>query len=314
MSAPLLLPITAACAGFVSVLLLVLGISGALSSRGKLSRLEERMSGRPHRPAPRQPLRQRLAGTMGRTAATLGQRVAPADPDEMSKLALRLLRAGYPGSGAPAAFWGAKLAATVVGALIGLGGKFLLDGQGVGGSLLLTIVPAAAGLYLPDIWLSLAIKRRKQAILHALPDALDLLVVCVESGMGLDQALARVGSELRAAAPTLSGEFKTLILELRAGMKRADALRSLARRVDLEDMNSLVTLINQADTFGTSIAGTLRVYSDALRTTRTQRAEERAAKMPVKLLFPLVFFIMPALFVAIMGPAAIQLMKVFSRF
>ena len=122
-----------------------------------------------------------------------------------------------------------------------------------------------------------------------------------------------MSSELRLTSPVLADELRTVTLELRAGKGRGDALRNLARRVAVDDITSLVTLIVQADAFGTSVAQTLRVYSDSLRTTRYQRAEENAAKMPVKILFPLIFFILPALFVTIMGPAALKLMQVFDK-
>ncbi|NJB67261.1 tight adherence protein C [Desulfobaculum xiamenense] len=318
MNMQMLIPLVASLVGFIAVLLLVLGVTGAVNTRNKLSNLDSRMSARGGdrtRNAQREAgLAERLASAASRSAERLGERVKPASAEELNALAIRLVRGGYPSHNASAAFWGAKLCLTILGGGAGLCAKLVTPDMPLGLTLIAITIPAAIGLYLPDVWLSWRIATRRREVLYSLPDALDLLVVCVESGMGLDQALNRVGNELSMASPTLSGEFKTLILELRAGMKRADALRNLALRVDLEDMNSLVTLINQADAFGTSIAGTLRVYSDALRTTRRHRAEEAAAKMPVKLLFPLIFCIMPALFVAIMGPAAIQLMRAFSRF
>jgi len=137
-------------------------------------------------------------------------------------------------------------------------------------------------------------------------------VVCVEAGMGLDAAISRVGEEIRFTDRELSDELRLLNLELRAGKTRLEALRNLARRVNLEDMNSLVTLLVQTEKFGTSIAQALRVYSDTFRTKRYQAAEELAAKLPVKLLFPLIFFIFPAIFVVILGPAVIQIIQTFT--
>jgi len=197
---------------------------------------------------------------------------------------------------------------------------FLLLRMGVlaGLSLLPTLAFCAClvffGFYLPDIWLRVRTARRKKRIFNGLPDALDLLVVCVEAGMGLDGAISRVGEEIRLSDRELSDELRLLNLELRAGKARQEALRNLARRVDLEDMNSLVTLLVQTDRFGTSIAQALRVYSDTFRTKRFQAAEELAAKLPVKLLFPLIFFIFPALFVAILGPAAISVIQVLGQY
>jgi len=167
------------------------------------------------------------------------------------------------------------------------------------------------GLYLPNLWLRLKIAKRKNKIFEGIPDALDLLVVCVEAGMGLDSAIYRVGEEIMLTNQPLSDELKLYNLEMRAGKSRRDSLKSLALRVDLEEIRSLVTLLIQAEKFGTSIAHSLRVYSDSFRTKRFQRAEEIAAKLPVKLIFPLMFFIMPALFVVLVGPAAISLYQGF---
>ena len=169
------------------------------------------------------------------------------------------------------------------------------------------VLSALLGFYLPDIWLRQKTDKRKEKILNALPDALDLLVVCVESGMGLDSAIYRVAQEMRLNSPELSDELQLMNLELRAGKSRRDALKNLALRTNLEEINSLVTLLIQTDQFGTSMADALRIYSDSYRTQRYQRAEELAAKLPVKLIFPLVVFIFPALFVVLLGPAAISI-------
>lgn len=149
--------------------------------------------------------------------------------------------------------------------------------------------------------------------MEGFPDALDLLVVCVESGMGLDAAIDRVGEEMKLSNAPLSEELRLYNMEMRVGKSRVDALKSLAGRTDLEDMKSLVTLLIQTDKFGTSMAQALRIHSDTMRGQRHQRAEEKAAKLPVKLLIPLVFCIFPALFVVILGPAIIQTIRVFNR-
>ena len=146
-----------------------------------------------------------------------------------------------------------------------------------------------------------------------LPDALDLLVVCVEAGMGLDQAINRVAEEIKLTNDVLSDEFKLFNLEMRAGKPRQEAMKDLALRIDLEDMNNLVNLLIQTDRFGTSIAQALTVYSDTFRTKRFMHAEEVAAKLPVKLVLPLILFIFPSLFVAIAGPAAIRVFQVFFK-
>ena len=175
--------------------------------------------------------------------------------------------------------------------------------------LVLVIFFAAAGFYLPDVFLYRRSQIRKKKIFEGFPDALDLMVVCVEAGMGLDAAIKRVGDEMAIKSKVLSEEFRMLSLELRAGKPRADALRNLAMRTDLEDVASLVTLLIQTDKFGTRVAQALRVHSDAMRTKRYQRAEEIAGKLPVKMVFPLIFFIFPSLFVTIIGPAVIRIYR-----
>ena len=178
-------------------------------------------------------------------------------------------------------------------------------------ALAVCIFLAVVGLYLPHLWLRLKIAKRKNKIFEGIPDALDLMVVCVEAGMGLDSAMNRVGEEMSLSNKPLSDEFKLYNLEMRAGTSRKEALRNLAMRTDLEEVRSLVTLLIQADKFGTSIAQSLRVYSDSFRTKRFQRAEELAATLPVKLIFPLILFIVPAFFVVLVGPAAISLYRGF---
>jgi len=301
------LPLAAAVLGFVSVLLVVLAVGNILTTRSQSARVRSRLLGETSSSG------RTLSGTLTAGATRLGQKLGPTDGEQLNHTALRLVRAGFNSPNAPLIFFGTKAVLALV-ATLGVGAVKILTGMAVPAGLLalIFVLPACLGLYLPGLWLSVRISKRRREILNAMPDALDLLVVCVEAGMGLDQAMARVTREIGLTSPVLGQELYTVILELRAGMPRADALRNLAHRVDLEDVTSLVTLMVQADAFGTSIAQTLRVYSDALRTTRYQRAEEIAAKMPVKLLFPLVFCILPALFVAIMGPAGIKLMHTFS--
>ncbi len=144
---------------------------------------------------------------------------------------------------------------------------------------------------------------------EGLPEALDLLVVCVESGNGLDAAINRVGEEMKLSNPVVSEEFKLLSLETRAGKPRADALRSLSERTDLDEVSSLVTLVIQTERFGTSIGQALRVHADSMRTKRYQKAEEIAQKMPVKLIFPLFLFIFPAILIVVLGPAVISIFR-----
>ena len=224
---------------------------------------------------------------------------------------LVFLRAGIRSENAPLAFWGAKYVMGILfPAMFLFCRPMLLRPTKPSFTLLLCLCLVMVGFYIPDLWLKLKTSQRKEQIQDALPDALDLLVVCVEAGMGLDQALHRVGEEMRMSCPAISDEFKLFTLEVRAGKEKRDALKNLSLRTDLEDINSLVTLLIQAEKFGTSIAHSLRVYSDSFRTKRAQKAEEVAAKLPVKLMFPLGMFIFPAMFIVILGPGVIRIFRV----
>ncbi len=169
------------------------------------------------------------------------------------------------------------------------------------------VLAASAGYYLPDLILNRLIARRRRRLFRAFPDALDLMRVCVQAGLSLDAALDRVGREMALASPELSEEFSLTSLELRAGLARADGLRHLAQRVNLKEIDALASMLVQADRFGSSVAESLQVHSEALRTQRRLAAEEAAAKLPVKLLVPLVFCVFPALLLVLIGPALISL-------
>jgi tight adherence protein C len=175
----------------------------------------------------------------------------------------------------------------------------------------LVIAAAALGYYLPDVLLNGRIQRRQLALSHAFPDALDLLRLCVQAGLGLDAAIDRVGREMRHARPELSEEFALTGLALRGGSSRADALRNLSQRVGLKDIDALVSMLIQADRFGTSVSESLAVHAEALRTQRRLRAEEAGAKLPVKLLIPLIFCVFPSLLTVLLGPVAVTLAREF---
>lgn len=242
---------------------------------------------------------------------SLGVRVKPKTEGEISHLPKTFLKAGYRGENVAVIFFGVKtFLAILLAAGFFLAKLLILKTLTPLHFMFLLVLLALIGFYLPDLWLRLRIVRRKEEIVKGFPDALDLLVVCVEAGVGLDAAINRVGEEMKLSNKVLSEEFRVLSLELRAGKSRQDALRNLTLRTDLEDVSSLVTLLIQTDKFGTSVAQALRVHSDSMRTKRHQRAEEMAAKLPVKLVFPLIVFIFPSLFVAILGPAAIRIFRV----
>lgn len=250
-------------------------------------------------------LKDSLLGTFARA----GNWVKPGDKGaDLSNLRKRFHTAGIRHPGAPGIFWGARvLFAALLPALVFFG-VLVSNNKLVPFQILLIVLAAAAlGFYIPEVILDLRIRWRKEKIVQGFPDALDLLVVCVEAGMGIDAAINRVAEEIRLSSPVLSDEFRLLNLELRAGKARADALRNLGARTDVEEVRSFATLLIQTDRFGTSVAQALRVHSDAMRTQRYHRAEELAAKLPVKLMFPLIMFIFPAIIVVIVGPAAIQI-------
>lgn len=233
----------------------------------------------------------------------LGEKV-PRSPAEMGKLRLRLVQAGFRRSDALPILFGIRVALAL--ALFTAFATPVL----VRPNALLALGGLGVGYVLPAIFVARMAKRRQHRIQLALADALDLLVVSVEAGLGLDQAMVRVGEELAGAYRDLSDEFRLVNLELRAGKGRPEALRNLADRTGVDDLSSLVAMLVQTDRFGTSVANSLRVYSETLRTKRRQRAEEAAAKTGVKMVFPLVFCIFPAIFVVTIGPAAIQFVKV----
>ncbi|MBP1748760.1 MAG: hypothetical protein H6Q52_1299 [Deltaproteobacteria bacterium] len=230
-----------------------------------------------------------------------------------SERRLKYYRAGMTNVNSPTLFSAIKilLVVLVLGAFYFNFDRILQALGSVALTAVLGILAVLLGVYLPELYLKMRTRARKRRIDEGMPDALDLLVVCVEAGMGLDAAMARVGEEIRLTNRDISDEIRMLGLELRAGKSRDTALRNMGLRMDHEDVNSLITLLIQTDRFGTSIARALRVYSDSFRVKRFQRAEEQAAKLPVKLVFPLILFILPALMVTIMGPAVIRIYDAF---
>ena len=241
--------------------------------------------------------------TIADSFATLSK-YAPTPTSEMGKLRARLVAAGYRRQEALAVFTGARLGFAVL--LFAICALPIFARANV----LLAIGAAAVGWVLPGMALARMAARRQHRIRLSLPDALDLLVVSVEAGLGLDQAMQRVGDELAFAHKDLSDELRLVNLELRAGKARSEALHNLAQRTGVDDLSSLVAMLVQTDKFGTSVAQSLRVHSDTLRTKRRQRAEEAAAKTGVKMVFPLVFCIFPAIWVVTIGPAAIKFVQV----
>jgi tight adherence protein C len=230
--------------------------------------------------------------------------IAPRSAKEMGKLKQRLIVAGFRNSEALVVFFGIRIGVALA--------AFALFATPVvrQPNFLMALAVCMVGYVVPGMVLARMAKRRQHRIRLGLPDALDLLVVSVEAGLGLDAAIQRVGNELAFAHPDLCSELRLINLEMRAGTARADALNNLAERTAVDDVQSLVAMLVQTDKFGTSVSQSLRVHSETVRTKRRQRAEEAAAKTGVKLVFPLVFCIFPSIWVVTIGPAAIAFIEV----
>lgn len=245
-----------------------------------------------------------------RVSERVGKLSLPKDDLDHNALRRRFMNAGLRHPSAPAYYFAAKTVLALVlpaMALVAVGSS--IDAAHRIYLLCLLLCSSAIGFYLPNVVLNRLIASRQQALFEDLPDALDLMTVCVEAGLGLDAAMLRVTEELAVRSRALKEEFELVLLELRAGAGREKALRNLALRTGVEDIDTLAAMMIQADRFGTSVGDSLRVFIDNLRTKRRQRAEEKAAKVALKLLFPLMFFIFPSLIAVLIGPAAIQIAR-----
>jgi tight adherence protein C len=256
-----------------------------------------------------------LRETMEQATATFGvmvqhlERVVPKTQAEISVVQQRLVRAGYRSDSAVHFFYGAKAVIPLV-----LCALAFTTGAGAYSPFFVYLTAIGLGFLLPDFWLGNRITARQARIRRGLPDVLDLLVICIEAGLSLDQGVARTAEELSIAQPVICDELGIVVLEQRAGCPRADAWRHFAERTNVDSVRNLVSVLVQSEKFGTSIAKTLRIHSDTLRTQRRQKVEEQAAKTTVKLVFPLVFFIFPSLFLVTLGPAAITVVESFNKY
>jgi tight adherence protein C len=234
---------------------------------------------------------------------TMGEKL-PRSPAEMSRQERKLAQAGYRRKDAVLLLNGAHIAVALT-----FLATFAAFGFLYRYSFFAIVLTVFAGAAIPDLWLKRAIAKRHEGIQFGLPDAMDLSVIAVEAGLGLDQALMRVGSEISSAHPELADELRLRNLEVNMGRSRADALRNLAERTGVEDLKALVAILIQTDRFGTSVGQALRTFSDSLRTKRRQRAEEAAAKLAIKMVVPMVVFIFPGVFIVILGPAFISIIR-----
>ena len=257
------------------------------------------------------PKEKRLTTAVAKAKSSVGglmaavENLIPKSEEELSAKRQKLIRAGYRDDAAVKAFYGSMVILPVLLALI-----VLLSGLAKLNWMLL-LIALVVGYLVPDMWLSRKIKQRQKRITRGLPDVLDLLVICMEAGLSLDQATARTTEELALSHPDLCDELNVVVLEQRAGRQRSDAWKNMATRTDVESIKNLVSMMVQTEQFGTSVAKMLRVQSETLRTQRVQHVEEMAAKTTVKLVFPLVFFIFPSIFVVTLGPAVIVMIESF---
>ena len=294
------LPLILSIVAFLTVVVIVFAFGAAAMAPSSVlgSRLREIGWQRP-KTQPKPAMRERM-----QQALDPFSRALPVSPTEVSQTRAWLIQAGYRDPQHVTIYRGMR----VLFAALGFFSVFVFTGFD---SLLLLTGVTAFGFFIPRFLLKKKLKERQRRIRIGLPDGLDLTVICVEAGLSLDQAMMRVGEDLRTAHPELSAEFHLFNLETRAGKPRAEALRNLAERTGVDDIRSLVGTLIQTDRFGTSVAQALRVHSDSLRTERRQRAEEQAAKTTVKMIIPLVLFVMPSLLVVTVGPAIIQLLHIF---
>ncbi len=250
--------------------------------------------------------REKQAHAAAKVLSDVGKMMPGGTAKNAGSAKLMLIRAGYRRPEALMALRGAKILVPAI-----LAAVVLITGIASYNPLFVWALALVGGYLLPDMWLARKVKKRQNTLRKALPDALDLLVVCIEAGLGLDQAFMRVSQELRITHPELCGELDLVNAQIRVGRTRIEAMRELASRTGVDDIKALVAMLIQTDRFGTSVSQSLRVHADDMRMKRRQRAEEAAAKTPVKMVPPLVFFIFPALFVVILGPAVITIYRQF---
>jgi tight adherence protein C len=254
-----------------------------------------------------------LVETFQNTGSSIGnvvkrfENLMPKSEKEVSVIRKRLSLAGYRNENAIKIFYGCKVLVPLL-----LGTIAAVSGLANIGPFFVYLITLGGGFLAPDFWLGKRIAARQKKLTRGLPDVLDLLVICMEAGLSLDQATARSAEELRSSQPEICDELNVVVLEQRAGRARSDAWKNMAERTGVESLRNLVSMLVQTEQFGTSIAKMLRVHSDTLRVQRVQMVEEMAGKTSVKLVFPLVLFIFPALFLVTLGPAAIVMAESFS--
>ncbi len=291
---------------FVAIVALVLWLFDTIfpdEARRRLANLVEASPG-----ALRRIRRNHLVDVLARITAPLSRWTTP-EGEEFSDVVIKLIHAGYRQRSAPTAFFGLKatlmlLLPALTFVVLGAMGVPLRSGSE---AVMAMIFPAIIGFYVPGIVLRMIVKGRRQAIQRALPDAIDLMTVCVEAGQSMDMAMQRVGDELLGRNPVLGEELRLLGMEVRAGLSRELALRNLYARTGVDEIDSFASMVIQAERFGTSLSQALRTHSSTMRTIIRQRVEEDAAKMSTKLLFPMILCLFPGILFVLLGPAVLQL-------
>ena len=295
--------------GVAALMWIALDFFGSQGSERAEERLDELSDPTGKRNAPNGAKKpDKMAQLIEKASPTLAAPLQPKTEEEVGKLKQRLTHAGFRGEGAVTSFLGMKFIALVFGFFAGGGGAYWAKGF-TQEAMIITIATSGVMFFLPDVVVWFMKKGRQDQIFYGLPDALDLMVVCVEAGLGLDQAMRKVSDEMGKSYRVLAEEFALCNLQLQMGSARNTVLHELGQRTGVDDVKALSAILIQADKFGSSVAQALRVQSDSMRTRRSQLAEEKAAKTAVKLIFPLVIFIFPAIFVVLVGPAAITMIN-----
>ena len=295
---------------FITTAAIVLGVAVFFTRQGRIQKRLERLL--PDQPLPPQPststeglLRTEKTGSIAKLTRPLHNIIAPKEGSTRKRMRLKLIRAGFRSELAFYNFIAAKIILVLALPTFYVVTRFFY--KLTPDVILSCVLLAVLGYFIPDFIVWANIRARQERITKALPDALDLMVVCVESGYGLDMTFKRVGEEMRAISPDVSDEFALTNMEIRAGRSRDESFKEMALRTDVGEVHSLMTMLTQTSRFGTSLAKALRIHADAMRIKRRQLAEEQAAKTAVKLVFPLILFIFPSLLIVLAGPAFIRI-------
>jgi tight adherence protein C len=287
--------------GLLGVLLIVLVLPAVLKpNKDPFSRLKEPEEGSA---APKGKARGLRVGGKDQRLDRFAQYLQPQNVDELSASQLTMIRAGYRSKGAVQMFHFLQLVGGIGGLVLGTIYLLIAGGGSAQASIITVLLPGCVGYYAPKYWVQRRLQVRQEQIMQGFPDALDLMLVCVEAGQSLDQAINRVAKEIETSYPSLAEEFQIVAYEMKAGKEKSRVLRDMGERVDVQDINSFVTTLIQSATFGTSIAESLRVYAEEMRDKRVMRAEEKANKLPTKLTLGTMMFCVPPLLIILIGPS-----------